>query len=183
MQPATGGSAGSQLGFPDLGHAPACAGALAVQKVIEEDQLLDNCRRMGALLRGRLEDAFGDDPHVGDIRGRGLFLGIELVEDRAAKRPFDPALKLHARIKAAAMEEGLMVYPSGGTADGKAGAQVLIAPPFIVNETHMGESVEKLSRSRGPALQGVGGRGRTLSPPRSRRTGRAAPGRIIPACR
>ena len=154
----TGGSGGFHPGFPHIGHATACAGALAVQKVIEEDQLLDNCRRMGALLRGRLEDAFGDDPHVGDIRGRGLFLGIELVEDRAAKRPFDPALKLHARIKAAAMEEGLMVYPSGGTADGKAGDHVLIAPPFIVNETHIGEIVDKLSRSMATALQGVGGR-------------------------
>jgi len=123
-----------------------------VQKVIENDGLLENCRAMGALLDERLRDAFGDHPHIGDIRGRGLFRAIELVADRQTKTPFDPGLKLHARIKAAAMEEGLMVYPTGGTADGKAGDHVLLAPPFVIGEREVDIIVERLSRAVGTAL-------------------------------
>jgi len=148
----TGGSGAFQHGFTYIGHAAACAGALAVQKVIENDGLLENCRAMGALLDERLRDAFGDHPHIGDIRGRGLFRAIELVADRQTKTPFDPGLKLHARIKAAAMEEGLMVYPTGGTADGKAGDHVLLAPPFVIGEREVDIIVERLSRAVGTAL-------------------------------
>ncbi|TKT82682.1 aspartate aminotransferase family protein [Aquamicrobium sp. LC103] len=147
-----GGSGAFQHGFTYIGHASACAGALAVQKVIEEDGLLENCRRMGDLLRTRLDAAFGQHPHVGDIRGRGLFIGVELVEDRATKQPFDTGLKLHARVKAAAMENGLMVYPAGGTADGKSGDHVLIAPPFIIDESHVELIVERLGKSLADAL-------------------------------
>ena len=152
----TGGSGAFQHGFTYIGHATACAGALAVQKVIEEDGLLENCRAMGALLKERLHATFGDHPFIGDIRGRGLFVGVELVEDRATKLPFDPVLKLHAKIKAAAMEEGLMVYPSGGTMDGKAGDHVLLAPPFIVTQDQVGLIVERLARAISTALATAG---------------------------
>lgn len=148
----TGGSGAFQHGFTYIGHATACAGALAVQKVIEEDGLLENCRATGALLMKQLADAFGGRAWFGDLRGRGLFLGLELVEDRATKRPFDPALKLHARIKAAAFAEGLMVYPAGGTADGARGDHVLIAPPFIIGEEHVGIIVDRLGRAIESAL-------------------------------
>lgn len=151
----TGGSGAFQHGFTYIGHATAAAGALAVQRVIEEDGLLENCRRMGASLKDKLGDAFAGHPFVGDIRGRGLFLGIELVEDRETRKPFDPALRLHARIKAAAMEEGLMVYPAGGTADGRAGDHVLVAPPFIIGEEHVEMIVEKLSRAIDVAIDAV----------------------------
>lgn len=147
-----GGSGAFQHGFTYIGHAAACAGALAVQRVIEADRLLENCNAMGALLKRRLADAFGERSWFGDLRGRGLFLGLELVEDRATKRPFDPGLKLHARIKAAALEEGLMVYPAGGTADGASGDHVLIAPPFIIGEDHVGMIVERLGRAIEAAL-------------------------------
>lgn len=133
----TGGSGLFQHGFTYIGHATACAGALAVQKVIEEDGLLARCRAMGAALEAALRERFAAHPHVGDIRGRGLFRAIELVEDRATKRPFDPARRLHACIRAEAMAGGLMVYPGGGTADGVAGDHVLLAPPFIIGETHV----------------------------------------------
>lgn len=152
----TGGSGAFQHGFTYIGHATAAAGALAVQRVIEEDGLLENCRLMGVRLKERLGDAFASHPRIGDIRGRGLFIGIELVEDRETKKPFDPALRLHARIKAAAMEEGLMVYPAGGTVDGKAGDHVLVAPPFIIGEDHVGMIVEKLSRAVAAATAAVG---------------------------
>ena len=94
--------------------------------------MLDAVRRMGAALAQRLHEAFDALENVGDIRGRGLFMGIELVKDRADKAPFDPALALHRRVKQEAMARGLMVYPMGGTIDGKRGDHVLIAPPFIV---------------------------------------------------
>ena len=152
----TGGSGAFQHGFTYIGHATACAGALAVQKVIEDDGLLENCRTMGALLRQSLVERMADQPWCGDIRGFGLFIGVELVRDRATKAPFDPALKLHARIKAAAMEEGLMVYPGGGCADGVAGDHVLIAPPFIIDESHVEMIANRLTKAIAGALASAG---------------------------
>ena len=134
-------------GHTYMGHPVACAAALAVQKVIKRDRLLDNVRDMGALLARRLGERFGNHPFVGDIRGRGLFQAIELVADRASKTPFGPERKLHARIKKEAMTRGLMVYPSGGTADGIAGDHVLIAPPFITDAAIVDEIVARLGDS------------------------------------
>ena len=99
-------------------------------------------------MRGR----WAEHPHVGDIRGRGLFWGIELVQDRASKKPFDPARKLHARIKKEAMARGLMVYPMGGTVDGKQGDHVLLAPPFIISEAELMQVVERLDAAMEAAL-------------------------------
>jgi adenosylmethionine-8-amino-7-oxononanoate aminotransferase len=151
-------SAGSgffQHGHTYIGHPVACAAALAVQKVIERDDLLAAVRRQGAGLRERLSSAFGNHPHVGDIRGRGLFMALELVENRAAKEPFDPALKLHARVKAEAMARGLMVYPMGGTIDGRRGDHVLLAPPFIVTDAELDEIVARLASALDAALASV----------------------------
>lgn len=139
-------------GFTYIGHATACAGGLEVQRTIERENLLENVRRQGEALRAALEERFGNHNHVGDIRGRGLFLGVELVEERGSKRPFDPARRLHARVKQRAMAEGLMCYPSGGTADGFAGDHVLLAPPFIIDESHVAEIVDKLGRAVDAAL-------------------------------
>ncbi len=133
-----------QHGHTYLGHPVACAAALAVQRVIERDGLLALVRARGASLRTRLEERFARHPHVGDIRGRGLFYGVELVRDRATKAPFDPALKLHARVKREAMARGLLVYPMGGTIDGCSGDHVLLAPPFIVSEEELGLAAERL---------------------------------------
>jgi adenosylmethionine-8-amino-7-oxononanoate aminotransferase len=127
-----------------IGHPLACAAALAVQKVIKRDRLLDNVKKMGWLLGRRLSERFGNHPFVGDIRGRGLFQGIELVSDRTDKTPFDPGLKVHAKIKQEAMARGLAVYPAGGTADGIAGDHVLIAPPFIIEASQVDAIVERL---------------------------------------
>jgi adenosylmethionine-8-amino-7-oxononanoate aminotransferase len=132
-------------GHTYMGHPIACAAALAVQRVIEEDHLLDNLRRMGRILEQRLRQQFGDHEHVGDIRGRGLFWALELVEDRAAKRPYPPSAKLHASIKREAFRRGLICYPSGGTVDGISGDHILLAPPYIVDETHIDEIVRVLA--------------------------------------
>jgi adenosylmethionine-8-amino-7-oxononanoate aminotransferase len=141
-----------QHGHTYLGHALSCSAALAVQQVIRRDGLLENVRARGADLRDGLHHAFGQHPHVGDIRGRGLFQAIELVKDRESKSPFDPSLKLHARIKSAAMATGLMVYPMGGTIDGARGDHVLLAPPFISTSADIREIVQRLAKSVDHAL-------------------------------
>jgi len=138
------GSGFFQHGHTYLGHAVACAAALAVQQVIRRDGLLARVRRQGDALRQRLHARFAQHPHVGDIRGRGLFQAIELVSDRPSKQVFDPSLKLHAKIKQAAMDRGLMCYPMGGTIDGRAGDHVLLAPPFIVSDDELDQVVERL---------------------------------------
>jgi len=139
-----GGSGFFQHGHTYIGHAAACAGALAVQKRLHEDGLLARVTPMGELLESKLRAAFGDHPHVGDIRGRGLFWGLELVEDRGSKKPFDPKLRINARVKLEAMKAGLLCYPMGGTVDGLRGDHVLLAPPFIVEEAQLDELVDKL---------------------------------------
>jgi adenosylmethionine-8-amino-7-oxononanoate aminotransferase len=146
------GSGFFQHGHTYVGHPTACAAALAVQKVIERDNLLAAVRRQGIGLRDRLNAAFANHPHVGDIRGRGLFMALELVADRATKAPFDPALRLHAGVKKEAMARGLMVYPMGGTIDGRRGDHVLLAPPFIVTDNELGEIVERLAAAVDAAL-------------------------------
>jgi adenosylmethionine-8-amino-7-oxononanoate aminotransferase len=138
------GSGAFQHGHTYICHPMACAAALAVQKVIARDRLLANVKAMGAHLSRRLSERFGNHPYVGDIRGRGLLIGVELVEDRSTKMPFDPALKLNARIKQEAMARGLAVYPGGGTIDGKRGDHVLLAPPFIVDAAIIDQVVERL---------------------------------------
>jgi adenosylmethionine-8-amino-7-oxononanoate aminotransferase len=142
-----GGSGFFQHGHTYIGHAAACAGALAVQKRLHEDGLLSRVSPLGKELEKRLREAFADHPHVGDIRGRGLFWGLELVADRATKEPFDPKLRVHARVKREAMSEGLMCYPMGGTLDGVRGDHVLLAPPFIVEPAQLDELVDKLGRA------------------------------------
>lgn len=146
------GSGFFQHGHTYMGHPMAAAAGLAVQQVIARDNLLENVQAMGAVLRAQLHSHFGQHPHIGDIRGRGLFQAIELVADRDTKAPFDPAHKLHARIKAEAMARGLMVYPMGGTIDGVQGDHVLLAPPFIVRETDLAEITGRLAEAVDAAL-------------------------------
>ncbi|HVG86719.1 MAG TPA: aspartate aminotransferase family protein [Vicinamibacterales bacterium] len=140
-------SAGSgffQHGHTYLAHPVACAAALAVQRVIEGDGLLLNVRLRGRTFERMMIDRFSAHPHVGDIRGRGLFWAVELVQDRATKAPFDPVARLHARVKRECMARGLMTYPMAGTIDGCRGDHVLIAPPFIVEDSHLELILERL---------------------------------------
>jgi adenosylmethionine-8-amino-7-oxononanoate aminotransferase len=141
------GSGLFQHGHTYIGHPVACAAALAVQQVIRRDRLLEAVQRQGRGLRERLQARLGEHPHVGDLRGRGLFLGVELVADRAAKTPFDPDARLHARVRAAAMAQGLMVYPMGGTIDGRLGDHVLLAPPFIIADDELDQIAARLHRA------------------------------------
>jgi adenosylmethionine-8-amino-7-oxononanoate aminotransferase len=134
----------------------ACAAALEVQRIISDEKLLDKVKERGKQLEQRLIERFGNHRHVGDIRGRGLFWGIELVADRARRQPFDPKLKLHQRIKSAAFAGGLACYPSGGTADGQSGDHVLLAPPYIATSGDIDMIVERLGTAVDSALEDVG---------------------------
>lgn len=141
------GSGFFQHGHTYIGHATACAAALAVQQTIEARDLLTRVNVLGEGLKARLNERFAHHAHVGDIRGRGFFQGLELVADRDSRKPFDASLKLHARLKKAAMAEGLMCYPMGGTLDGRQGDHILLAPPFILQESHLDEITAKLGRA------------------------------------
>jgi len=149
------GSGFFQHGHTYMGHPTACAAGLAVQRKIAGDGLLDNVRVMGDRLDDALQQAFGNHPNVGDIRGRGLFRAIELVADRTTKAPFDASLRLHAQIKSAALANGLVCYPMGGTADGVSGDHILLAPPFIVDERQVDDMTEILQRSVADVLRKV----------------------------
>jgi len=127
-----------------------------VQRVIDEDHLLDRVKELGGHLERRLTERFGNHRHVGDIRGRGLFQAIELVADRNTRAPFDPSLKLNQRIKADAFERGLGCYPSGGTLDGQRGDHVLLAPPYIATSDDIDEIVDRLGRAVDGALKSIG---------------------------
>jgi adenosylmethionine-8-amino-7-oxononanoate aminotransferase len=149
------GSGRFQHGHTYLGHPIACAAALAVQKIIDQERLLERVGAMGRRLREMLIARFGDHHHVGDIRGRGLFQAIELVRERASKEPFDPKRATHARVKREAMTRGLLVYPMGGTIDGERGDHVLLAPPFIVTEPELETIVARLGEAVDAAVRGV----------------------------
>jgi len=149
------GSGFFQHGHTYLGHVLACTAALEVQRTIEREGLLENVVRLGGRFEALLRERFGAHPHVGDIRGRGFFRGMEFVADRASKAPFDPSLKVHARIKKAAMAQGLMTYPMGGTLDGRRGDHLLLAPPFIVGEQHLEMIVERLGAALDAVIAGL----------------------------
>ena len=141
------GSGFFQHGHTYMGHATACAAAMAVLDVIERDDLLSNIRTQGETLNRLLHEHFDDHPNVGEVRGRGLFQAIELVADRGSKAPFDPALKVHALIKNNAMKRHMMCYPMGGTADGANGDHVLLAPPYIVSDDQIKDIVIRLKEA------------------------------------
>lgn len=147
------GSGFFQHGHTYLAHPTACAAALAVLRAIGERDLIHNVNVMGRKLDEALRDRFGQHPHIGDIRGRGLFLGLEIVEDRASKHPFDPGKALNKKFKQAAFEAGLICYPMGGTIDGKRGDHILLAPPYIMQDEHVEEIVGKLDQALTQVLQ------------------------------
>jgi len=149
------GSGAFQHGHTYVGHPVACAAALAVQRIILRDGLPARVARLGEHLAQRLRARLGGHPHVGDIRGRGLFQAVELVADRASGSSFDPALQLHARIKRTALADGLICYPGGGTIDGRRGDHVLLAPSYLTDEPELDAAVDLLAGAIDRALAEV----------------------------
>ncbi|HJP07526.1 MAG TPA: aminotransferase class III-fold pyridoxal phosphate-dependent enzyme, partial [Arenicellales bacterium] len=139
------GSGFFQHGHTYLGHPVAAAAGCAVLQAIISRGLIPRVREMGEKFNRALKAQFDAHPHVGDIRGRGLLRGLEFVQDRETRTPFDPAMGLAGKLKKAAFAEGLICYPMSGTRDGKFGDHVLLAPPFILEDEHIEEIVLKLS--------------------------------------
>lgn len=150
------GSGFFQHGHTYMGHPVAAATALAVLEEIKVNDLLANVTIMGKLLENGLNARFRQNPYVGDIRGRGLFFGLELVVDKQTKTPFEARHGLNKIIKRRAMEAGLMVYPFGGTIDGKNGDHILLAPPYIVTQDDVKMIVERLGIALDQALAEIG---------------------------
>jgi adenosylmethionine-8-amino-7-oxononanoate aminotransferase len=138
------GSGFFQHGHTYLGHPVACAAGHAVVSAILDRNLIARVQTQGDRLMQALNSQFSEHPHIGDIRGRGLFLGMEFVQDRETKAAFDPGLAINKQFKKATFEAGLICYPMGGTIDGKQGDHVLLAPPFIIDDNHIDEIVNKL---------------------------------------
>ena len=139
------GSGFFQHGHTYMGHPAACAAGLAVMEELTKPGMMQHVQTMGTLLQASLNDALGAHPWVGNIRGRGLFVGIELVSDKETKVALDPNLKTAAHIKKVAMDRGLMCYPMSGTIDGQSGDHVLLAPPFIIEASDIQVITEKIS--------------------------------------
>jgi len=148
------GSGGFMHGQTYQAHPVACAAALEVQRIIREDNLLDNVRAMGARLETALTERFGNHRHVGEVRGRGLFWAIELVADRASKLVFNPALKMNERVKREALARGVATYPMGGTIDGTQGDHVIVAPPYIATAADIDTIVDRLGAAVDAAVAG-----------------------------
>lgn len=134
-----------QHGHTYIGHPVAAAAATAVLKKFERDGLVERAARMGVQVKDALRDRFGQHPHVGDIRGRGMFLGLEFVAERDGKTPFATDRNVAARVKNAAFDAGLICYPMSGTRDGVLGDHVMLAPPFVLQDAQVGELVDKLA--------------------------------------
>lgn len=133
-----------QHGHTFNGHPMACASALATVTEIVDGHYLKRVNSLSEKLFKELRTRFDHHPNVGDIRGRGLFMGLELVEEKATKTPFSPSSQLEKKVKATAMEKGLMCYPMKGTIDGKNGHHVLLAPHFIMSDEQVFELVDRL---------------------------------------
>ena len=153
-------SGGPMTGHTFTGHTLACAAGAAVQRIIERDGLVERVHRDGPALRQSLRDALGGvdavADSVGDIRGRGFFIGVEFVADRATKEPFDPSLVLHLRVRRQSLDHGLICYPMGGNVDGTRGDTVIIAPPYNASADDLDEIVQRFADSVQGALAEVG---------------------------
>jgi adenosylmethionine-8-amino-7-oxononanoate aminotransferase len=148
----TMGSGAFVHGHTYQAHPVACAAALEVQRIVKEQDLLENVRNAGAFLEGRLREQFEHHEHVADIRGRGLFFALEFMRDRERKIPFDPASRLNQCVKNKGLRAGVAIYPSGGTIDGVRGDHILIAPPYITTFEEIDEIVARLARAIDEAI-------------------------------
>lgn len=148
------GSGMFQHGHTYIGHPVAAAAADKVIEILSGTDILENVIQMGDRLQAGLEARLSQHAHVGDIRGRGLFRGIEIVADRESKETFDPSRKIHAKIKREAMQRGLLCYPMGGTIDGIRGAHVLLAPPYVIKPAEIDMIVDRVASAIDAAIGG-----------------------------
>ena len=143
---------GPMTGHTFTGHTTACAAGVAVQRIVERDGLVEHVRVRGETLKAELRAALADIAEVGDVRGRGYFIGIELVADRRTRAPFPAAAQLHARIGRAAFQRGLICYPCTGNVDGVDGDTVILAPPYNATADELEQLVAMMSAAIRDAL-------------------------------
>ena len=139
-------------GHTFTGHTLACAAGVAVQRIVARDGLVERVRQYGPVLMAQLRERLSDLDALGDVRGRGFFIGLEFIADRTSKRPFASSLALHQRIRSRSLENGLICYPMGGNVDGVAGDTVIVAPPYNATSSELDEITDKLDRSIRQAL-------------------------------
>ena len=135
-----------------LAHPTACAAGVAVLDTLlaesaDGGNLVSNVRDRSDRFLSILTNALADHPHVGDIRGRGFFAGVEFVQDVDSRQPLDPSIRFHAKLKQQAFENGLMIYSMGGTVDGQSGDHTLLAPPFIATDDDLETIAHQLRKS------------------------------------
>jgi len=139
-------------GHTFTGHTAACAAGLAVQHIVQRDRLIDRVRSVGATFQAAIGRSLSGFDEVGDVRGRGFFIGIELVRDRRTRTPFSAERALSFDIGARAFADGLICYPCSGNVDGTAGDTIIIAPPYNASDGELEEIVAKLARAVDGAL-------------------------------
>ncbi len=143
-----------QTGQTFTGHTAACAAGLAVQKIVERDGLLARVRGTGPVFQAAIREALSGFAEVGDVRGRGFFIGIELVRDRATKLPFPRERALSFDVGRRAFADGLICYPCSGNVDGASGDTIIIAPPYNASDAELEEILSKLRAAVAAALEG-----------------------------
>jgi adenosylmethionine-8-amino-7-oxononanoate aminotransferase len=131
------------------GNPVSCAVALSVLDIIENDRLVERSENLGAYLHQKAKDTLAKNTIVGDIRGRGLLLGIELVKDKKTKEPFEPSVGIEAQIHQKAIQKGCLIYTGNGTFDGVSGAHLLVAPPFIITKVEIDTALQILDEAIG----------------------------------
>jgi adenosylmethionine-8-amino-7-oxononanoate aminotransferase len=139
-------------GHTFTGHTAACAAGLAVQSIVQRDHLLERVRTVGATFQETIRRSLSRFDEVGDVRGRGFFIGIELVRDRQTRLPFSPDRALSLDVGARAFADGLICYPCSGNVDGTAGDTIIIAPPYNASDGELEEIVTKFARAVDAAL-------------------------------
>jgi adenosylmethionine-8-amino-7-oxononanoate aminotransferase len=141
-----------QTGHTFSGHTTACAAGVAVQRIIERDGLIERVRSSGADFQSSLRESLSRFDEIGDVRGRGYFIGVELVRDRLSKAPFPRARGLSFDIGKRAFEDGLICYPCAGNVDGTNGDTIILAPPYNARDVELEEIIVKLTAAIDAAL-------------------------------
>ncbi len=147
---------GPMTGHTFTGHTAACAAGVAVQKIVAREKLVERVAGNEAGLKAMIAEALAGVEAVGDIRGRGHFIGTELVADRKTRQPFAAARKLFLKIRAQTLENGLICYPVGGNVDGVNGDVVILAPPYNASAAELTEMVDKMATSIRQVLRAEG---------------------------
>ncbi|MGD0491969.1 MAG: aspartate aminotransferase family protein [Steroidobacteraceae bacterium] len=147
---------GPLTGHTFTAHTAACAAGAAVQRIIKRDALVERVRTEGELFKQQLRDALIGVDAVGDVRGRGFFVGVEFVADRSTKEPFAAKYQLSARFNQHALARGLLCYPVSGNVDGVNGDAVILAPPYIATRAQLAEITEIVTACTIAALRDIG---------------------------